>query len=790
MSSTQDLERNLQDLLRDALDRESGPDPLWDESPAAHRIARHGRGRSARWPIRILGVAAVLLIGGSVAVGALRLWQRMDDPIDGLGSLAFIRQGDLYLAEPDGTEAALVAHVDGSPLSSPLWSPDGRWIAVQTPEPAVLVLDTSTLELRRLMGGSISAQASDWGPWRVGGWSPDSSELAVLTTRGAIAFVRVPGGGVRELPGWPERTDPFPGPIAWSPDGRWLLTRTPTEESPPSLIRVDPISGEAQPIVPPSEFWDYWPTWSPDSSRIAFTRNSRRLDGLWIAGVDGSDVREIVDADGGPFRPTWSPDGAWIAFVSLDRSNRADELVVVRPDGSDRRRLAGGVDGIVGWSLDGSSVGYTARTDDGRTELHVVSVPGGSDRVLLVPEDGAEFAWATPRRSDPGVPRTALPSSPVPSSPPGVQIGEPAQGEPVRPDATWPGLAYRVQVGDSDCAVAVLRFPAQVTVLPPPQGAPAPSAGSIAPSSVAETPGPQPVETCEPRFAPDGSAVMRALGLAATFEVMRLDGTLLSSGLPSSDTPTWSPAGGWLAARSCGGDGGCQGGHLIIRPDGSDRRELPGRPTWSADDRIMAVATPDGTLLVGDGDGTDLRAIGSFPSPSGWSPDGSSFVFVRDGNAWIARADGTDVRNVTGFDLGGVTGAWWSPDGRWIAVLQGSVMWLMSPDGAVRQRIGTGMGPGDGGWGQAWTPVWSPDGAWLAIEHGDQVTLVRLGDSLAVRLTNAWQPVWSSHGRHLAIVSEDGNGGYRVDVANADGTGRRTVATGVAYPPLTWVPPR
>jgi Tol biopolymer transport system component len=204
----------------------------------------------------------------------------------------------------------------------------------------------------------------------------------------------------------------------------------------------------------------------------------------------------------------------------------------------------------------------------------------------------------------------------------------------------------------------------------------------------------------------------------------------------------------------------------------------------------MAVATPDGTLLVGDGDGTDLRAIGSFPSPSGWSPDGSSFVFVRDGNAWIARADGTDVRNVTGFDLGGVTGAWWSPDGRWIAVLQGSVMWLMSPDGAVRQRIGTGMGPGDGGWGQAWTPVWSPDGAWLAIEHGDQVTLVRLGDSLAVRLTNAWQPVWSSHGRHLAIVSEDGNGGYRVDVANADGTGRRTVATGVAYPPLTWVPPR
>ena len=279
---------------------------------------------------------------------------------------------------------------------------------------------------------------------------------------------------------------------------------------------------------------------------------------------------------------------------------------------------------------------------------------------------------------------------------------------------------------------------------------------------------------------------MRAQQPEGTYEVVDLDGSRLSGPIRFAGTPTWSPAGGWLAV-SCEGDG-CSSRDFIIRPDASGRRELPGRPTWSADDRIIAVETPDGTLLVGDGDATDLRAIGAFPLPAGWSSDGSTFVFVRDGNAWLALADGTGVRNLTRFDLGGVTGAWWSPDGRWIAVLQGSTMWVLSPDGAVRRRIGTALGPGDGAWGQPWAPAWSPDNTWLAIEHGEQVTLVRTGDWHAIRLANAWQPAWSGDGRHLAVVSEDGNGGYLVDVMNADGTGRLTVATGVAYPPLTWVP--
>ena len=124
-------------------------------------------------------------------------------------------------------------------------------------------------------------------------------------------------------------------------------------------------------------------------------------------------------------------------------------------------------------------------------------------------------------------------------------------------------------------------------------------------------------------------------------------------------------------------------------------------------------------------------------------------------------------------------------------------MWAFSPDGSIRHRPGSGLGPGDASWGQEWAPAWSPDGAWLAIEHADptgavgsgaqEVTLIHAGDWRAVRLANAWQPVWSKDGRHLAVMSDD-NGRYVADATNADGTGRTTAVNDVAYPPIAWAP--
>ena len=248
----------------------------------------------------------------------------------------------------------------------------------------------------------------------------------------------------------------------------------------------------------------------------------------------------------------------------------------------------------------------------------------------------------------------------------------------------------------------------------------------------------------------------------------------------------WWPDSAWVSGQDCPSSERCDGGYHLVRPDGTGVRDLPGRPAWSADGAVLAAAAPDGSLRVGPPDGTELRDIGKFPMPGGWSPDGSAFVFVRDGEALIAGADGSHVRNLATAELVGLTRAWWSTDGKLIATLEGSALWLRSPDGNFRKRIGIGFG--EDGWSPDWAPVWSPDGSWLAIGGTDDVTLVRMGDWHPVLVTNAHSPVWSPDGRYLAVMTTDTAGSYAGAVMNADGSGRRIVTGRVDTLSLIWAP--
>jgi Tol biopolymer transport system component len=755
---------------------------------------------------RALLIAAALLVAAALAtaavVGALNDRERNRPPLGGQGPLAFLRQNDLYLANPDGSDAVAVARLDGAELRNPRWSADGRLIAIQTSEPSIIVHDVRSGESRRLTSGTF------------GGWSPAKDALAYFTTNGDIAIVDVQSGASRTLVARPAGTDGFsdgqpydPEPLAWSPDGRWIVASQQSGRS-LDLLRIDAASGATGVLDTTTDFFRYRVDWSPDSSRVALAGNGEATtERLKVTGVDGTGTTDFVEPDGLVVDPDWSPDGAWIAYRSLAPSrDRAPALMIVRPDGSDARRLAVRAERIVGWSDDGASVAYSIDSDpddDGGRELHLVTIDDGSDRVVSVPDGAGAFAWAKAVHDETGdVVAPSLPA-PIASLIPEAAIAEPAAGEPVEPDAAWGGLAFRApQDQEFDCRLAVLRFPDQLTVLEPQAQAAPPSASPAEPAG--PIPSAVPANYCEFAFAPDRSVFMRWSQRDGTFEIVHPDGTLVSGPARSrGGMPTWSSAGSWIATRSCS-EAGCP--TTIMRPDGSDRRELiartdcneagcplnridsedsvprdlPAEPVWSAGDRVLAVPGLDGSLLVGNGDGTDLRAIGTFPPPTGWSADGSTFVFIRDGDAWLAEADGSGVRNLTEFPFGGAAGAWWSPDGRWIVVTQGFTVWVFSPDGSVRRRLGGGMEVST-------SPAWSPLGTWLALEHDDRVTLFRVDDWSAVRLENATAPAWSRDGRHLAVVSQ-GEGGFEVDVMNPDGTGRVTVSSEIGYPPLTWLP--
>jgi TolB protein len=71
------------------------------------------------------------------------------------------------------------------------------------------------------------------------------------------------------------------------------------------------------------------PAWSPEGTRLAFTRVNA---GLFVINADGSGERFI----GPGATPDWSPDGGSLVFSHMD------DIFVMSLDGSGRRRLASG----------------------------------------------------------------------------------------------------------------------------------------------------------------------------------------------------------------------------------------------------------------------------------------------------------------------------------------------------------------------------------------------------------------------------------------------------------------
>lgn len=86
-----------------------------------------------------------------------------------------------------------------------------------------------------------------------------------------------------------------------------------------------------------------YPSWSPDGSRIVYSADSGDAENkfdLYVMDANGENQTPLVSQPGDDTEPAWSPDGNWIVFTSDSRADGILQLHIVKPDGSDKRRIS------------------------------------------------------------------------------------------------------------------------------------------------------------------------------------------------------------------------------------------------------------------------------------------------------------------------------------------------------------------------------------------------------------------------------------------------------------------
>ncbi len=104
-----------------------------------------------------------------------------------------------------------------------------------------------------------------------------------------------------------------------------------------------------------------------DGRRIAFVSNRRGVPELWVESVDGLDEPAVVHVSDDPVLSVhWSPDGEWLAISVAAGGGVRTDVWVARPDGSERRRLAGQPShAVIGpWARTGHRLVVTIRDPD------------------------------------------------------------------------------------------------------------------------------------------------------------------------------------------------------------------------------------------------------------------------------------------------------------------------------------------------------------------------------------------------------------------------------------------
>jgi Tol biopolymer transport system component len=206
---------------------------------------------------------------------------------------------------------------------------------------------------------------------------------------------------------------------SWSPDGQTIVyTSSPNvvtrswEEA--MDIYTIPVNGGNPTKLTTFYGWNGSPSYSPDGSKILYTRNMNAqttVKGIWCIPSNGGNPTIVYDSYANDFDASWSPDGKQIAFSSeMTTSHPSGQMIwIVASDGSGKglKQMTSGNKGDVNpiWTPDGSKITFSSSIRGG---LFYVPATGGNPEKFpyesnCFTSDGKWLAFVAERNGKSGI---------------------------------------------------------------------------------------------------------------------------------------------------------------------------------------------------------------------------------------------------------------------------------------------------------------------------------------------------------------------------------------------------